>query len=56
MEIWFEEVKKVAEYYCLHKFTAEEKSLAIKHWTLFRERISKLCKNPLIETFTDILC
>ena len=37
----FKKVKKVAEYYCLHNIiTAEEKSLAIKHWPLFRERIS----------------
>ena len=53
----FKEVKKVAKYYCLHNIiTAEEKSIAIKHWPLFRERISKLRKNPLVETFTDILC
>ena len=52
----FKEVKKVAEYYCLHNITAEGKSLAIKHWPLFRERISKLHRNPLLETFTDILC
>ena len=53
----FKEVKKVAEYYCLHNIiTAEEKSLAIKHWPLFRERISKLHKKPLLETFNDILC
>ena len=53
----FEEVKKLAEYYCLHNiFTAEEKSLATKHWPLFRERMSKLRKNSLVETFTDILC
>ena len=52
-----EEVKKIAEYYCLHNIvTTEEKSLAIKHWPLFRERISKLRKNPLVETFADILC
>ena len=53
----FEEVKTATEYYCLHNIiTAEEKLLAIKYWSLFRERISKLCKSPSVERFTDILC
>ena len=44
----FDEVKKVAQHYYLHTIiTAEEKS---------REIISKLLKNPLVKTFTDILC
>ena len=36
-KLGFEEVKKVAEYYCLHNIiTAEEKLLAVKHWPLLR--------------------
>ena len=49
-----EKVKKITEYYCLQNIITKEKVLPIKHWSLFREKISKLRKNPLIKTFTDI--
>ena len=52
----FEEVKKITEYYCLQNIITEEKIFPIKHWSLFREKISILSKNPIVKTFTDILC
>ena len=52
--------KKLKKYswillFTQHYYCRKKKSLAIKHWPLFRERVSKLRKNPLADTFT-ILC
>ena len=53
----FKKVKKVQLNIIVYTTLLQQKkkSLDIKHWPLFRERVSKLRKNPLADTFT-ILC
>ena len=50
------EVQEMAEYYHLFKFiTEEEKKLAVSHWFLFRERVSKFRADKIIDVYVDML-